>query len=106
VFADPDSPPCDVLAPCLEQLHQRHKRVSIVVISRGDPALTRAWIAEHGLTMPVALQRRWEVSRAYGLLATPMAYLLDDRGAVVDGAAVGVDAIVALASSQGGAHAA
>ena len=47
-------------------------------------------------TFPVVLQKRWEVSKAYGIFMTPVGYLIDERGVIVRDVAMGRDAIVAL----------
>jgi len=70
-----------------------------VLISRGEPRENRAKVKEHGLTFPVVLQQRWEISRLYGMFATPMAYLVDEAGIISANVAVGVDGILALVSS-------
>lgn len=51
------------------------------------------------MTFPVALQRRWEVSRQYATLATPVAYLVDEQGAIAHEAADDCQAIVRLAQA-------
>jgi peroxiredoxin len=66
------------------------------MISRGDPDANRAKVSEEGLTFPVALQRQWEISRAYGMFTTPIGYLIDEEGVIAADVAVGVDAIVNL----------
>ncbi len=73
--------------------------VEVVLISRGEPRENRAKVKEHGLTFPVVLQQRWEISRLYGMFATPMAYLVDEAGIISANVAVGVDGILALVSS-------
>ena len=42
------------------------------------------------------LQRHWEISRAYGMFATPIGYLIDRTGTLASGVAVGEDAILRL----------
>lgn len=103
VFTDPTHPPCGEVAVRLEAVHRLGSGPSTVVIARGDLETNRAWAAEHGLTPPIGLQHRWDVSRAYGLLATPVAYLVDERGNVAAPVAVGADAILDLAASAAGA---
>jgi peroxiredoxin len=100
VFSDPACGPCDVLAPKLERLHRRLPDLQILIVSRGDPDANRAKVAEHGLTFPVVLQRRWEISREYGMFATPIGYLLDEEGVIKADVAVGTDAILALGASH------
>jgi hypothetical protein len=43
------------------------------------------------------MQRQWEVSKEYGMFATPIGYLIDDQGIVANDVAVGVAPILALA---------
>ena len=49
-----------------------------------------------------ALRRgeKWELSRAYGIFSTPVAFLIDERGIIAADVAVGVDAILALAARE------
>lgn len=100
VFSDPDCGPCDVLAPRLERLAKEVPGLSVLMVSRGDPERNRAKVAEHGITFPVVLQEQWQLSREYAKFATPIAYLIDAEGRVAATVAVGVDAILALASGQ------
>jgi hypothetical protein len=44
----------------------------------------------------VVLQQQWEISRLYAMFATPMAYLIDGAGVIVQDVAVGVEPIVSL----------
>lgn len=98
VFSDPHCGPCDELAPRLERVHRESPDVQIVMISRGEADLNRSKARQHGLTFPVVLQRHWEISRLFAKFATPIAYLIDERGIVAAGVAMGVDAILALLS--------
>ena len=98
VFSDPDCRPCQEMAPQLEQIHRDSTHLAVVMISRGDPEANRAKVREHGLTFPVALQRKWEISRAYGMFATPIGYLIDEAGVLASGVAVGGSAIFELAA--------
>jgi peroxiredoxin len=97
VFSDPACGPCLELAPKLEQLHRRGGEPRLVMIGRGEAAANREQARELGLTFPIPLQRRWEASRAYGLFATPIGYLIDASGTIAAEVAVGADAILALA---------
>jgi peroxiredoxin len=95
VFSDVDCGPCDALAPDLVALTE--KGVQIVMISRGDPVRNRAKAAEKGYSFPVILQRSWEVSKQYGMFATPIGYLIDEQGVLAKDVAVGPEAILSLA---------
>jgi len=102
VFSDPACQPCNELAPELEQRHRAASDPQVLMVSRRDLEGNRAMIAHHNLTFPVVLQRHWEVSRDYGLLATPVAYLIDEAGVVAANAAIGSEAILALQASLAG----
>lgn len=98
VFSSPSCGPCNALAPELEKFHRNHPEVELVMISRAELKANRAKVKEHGLTFPVVLQQQWEVSRRYAMFATPIAYLIDEAGVIVQDVAVGVDAILDLMS--------
>jgi peroxiredoxin len=98
VFSDPNCGPCDELAPTLEQYHRRTAEIQILMVSRGDPSANQAKAREHGLTFPIALQKAWEISRQYAIFATPIAYLIDQKGVIIADVAVGVEPILALVS--------
>jgi peroxiredoxin len=66
------------------------------MISRGDPDENQRKVAQHALSFPVLLQQQWEISRAYGMFATPIGYLVDEEGRLAADVAVGPDAILAL----------
>ena len=96
VFSDPHCGPCNALAPQLEAFRHKHLEIQVVMISRGDPKENRAKVKEHGLTFPIVLQQRWEISRRYAIFATPVAYLIDEAGIIAHDVAVGVEPILAL----------
>src|SRR6266568_423307 len=96
VFSDLHCGPCQVLAPHLGKFHREHADISVVMISRGEPKENRAKVKEDGLTFLVVLQQRWEISRLYAMFATPIAYLIDERGVVANDVAAGVEPILAL----------
>jgi thiol-disulfide isomerase/thioredoxin len=98
VFSDPNCGPCDQLAPQLEQLARRTPGVQVLLVTRGEEEANRAKAAQHGLTFPVVLQRQWEISREYGMFATPVAYLIDEAGVLARDVAVGLEPILALFS--------
>jgi methylamine dehydrogenase accessory protein MauD len=93
VFSDPDCGPCAEVAPALERFHRGSAGVQVLMISRRDPEANRGKVAELGLTFPVVLQRHWEISLLYGMFATPIAYLIDERGVLATDAVVGVQPI-------------
>ena len=68
------------MAPRLEELY-RHQ-LQVLMVSRGDPEENRRKVQQHGLTFPVVLQRKWEISRLYAMFATPVGYLIDEEGTI------------------------
>jgi peroxiredoxin len=100
VFSDPACGPCNELAPKLQQLHARGAN-TVLMISRGDVEANARKIEEHGITFPVALQQQWEISRLYGMFATPIAFLIDEQGIIAAPVAVGPDRILALGEQRG-----
>jgi peroxiredoxin len=99
VFSDPKCRPCDELAPQLQRLHIESSDVPIVMISRGDAESNRQKAKAFGLTFPVALQRHWEISKEYGIFATPVGYLVGEDGVLAADVALGADAITRLAAT-------
>jgi peroxiredoxin len=100
VFSDPECGPCDELAPQLERIHRQSTDLQLLMVSRRDIETNRAKVARLGLTFPVVLQKSWEISLRYGMFATPIGYLIDERGTIVRDVAVGVAPILALVSES------
>jgi peroxiredoxin len=98
VFTDPRCGPCDQLAPDLVRLHlQDHNDdLALVMVGRGEAEENLRKAKEHGIQFPVVLQKRWEVSREYGMFATPAAFLIGEDGVIARDVAQGRDEILAL----------
>ena len=96
VFSDPHCGPCATVAPELQKFHREHPETVVLMISRGEPKENRAKVKEHGLSFPIVLQQRWEISRRYAMFATPVAYVIDENGDIARDVAVGVEPILAL----------
>ena len=97
VFSDPECGPCMELAPRLEELHRQRSDLQVVMVSRREVEANRAKAAQLRLTFPIVLQRQWEISREYGMFATPIGYLIDEKGVIAKDVAVGVEPILVLA---------
>jgi peroxiredoxin len=100
VFSDPECGPCNQLMPELERVHRRLPDLQVLMVSRGDQEANRAKGSEHGITFPVVMQRKWEISREYGIFATPVAYLIDEPGIIAADVAVGPGPILSLAYGE------
>jgi len=96
VFSDPHCGPCAELAPRLNEVHLERPELNVLVISRGDVEENRAKASELGLTFPIVLQQKWEVSLKYAMFSTPIGYLIDEQGILASDVAVGVGPILAL----------
>jgi len=104
VFSDVDCGPCEALAPDLVRIADsgRSSGMDVVMISRGDREENRRKAQEYGYPFPVLLQRSWEISKQYGIFATPVAFLIDEDGVITQHVAMGADAICALAEAPAG----
>jgi peroxiredoxin len=99
VFSDPQCGPCDELAPHLVRLHREYANDGwgVIVVGRGNAEDNRRKAEQHSFEFPVLLQdRKWKVSKEYGTVATPAAFLIGEDGVIASDAAVGRDAIVTL----------
>jgi peroxiredoxin len=104
VFSDPECGPCAPVATALERLHRERADVQIVMISRRDPELNRRKVVTLGLTFPVALQRHWEISRLFGIFATPVGYWIDEEGVIGKDVAKGLEEILQLVPQVRAGH--
>jgi peroxiredoxin len=102
VFSDPHCGPCMELAPRLQEIHDERPDFSVLVISRGDVDENRAKADSLGLSYPIVLQQKWEVSLKYAMFATPIGYLINEQGVLASDVAVGIEPILALAGEPGG----
>lgn len=81
-------PPCKEEMPAMERLYRRLKARGFVVLAvsidtPGSEAQVAAFLREHQLTYPVALDAKMEVARLYGVRALPSTYLIDREGRIV-----------------------
>ena len=107
VFSDPECGPCQALTPELVELDRRRRddSLEVLMISRGGVEANRTKAEAQGITFPVVLQRRWEISKEYAMFATPAGYLLDEEGRIAKQVAVGPEDILRLVdASPGGAR--
>lgn len=98
VFSSPTCGPCDYIAPKLQAVHEANPDVAVVVISQKDMEAVRAKAEKFGLTHTIVVQKAWEVSKDYGIFATPVGYLIDENGVLLSDVAVGADPIINLAA--------
>jgi len=96
LFSDPKCGPCNALLPDVQRRYAAGSEVDVVMVSRGDHAANASKLAELRVTFPVVLQRQWEISKLYGMFATPIAFLVDEQGTIAAPVAVGAQRILAL----------
>ena len=99
VFSDPHCGPCDELAPHLARLHHEHGNngLAVVQVGRGEAEENRRKADQHGLQFPVVIQEKSNLSKQYGVHATPVAFLIGQDGVIAKNVAVGTDAVLTLA---------
>jgi len=79
--------PCREEMPAMERLYRKLKAKGFVVLAvsidaEGSEAAVVAFLREHGLTYPVALDPTMEVARLYTVRALPSTYLIDRKGRI------------------------
>lgn len=96
LFTDPKCGPCNVLLPEVGRWQQEHaQKLTIALVSRGDPEDNRVKASEHGLD-GVLVQEDWEVCEAYEVQGTPSAVLVQPDGTIGSSVARGSQPIEAL----------
>ena len=91
LFTDPHCGPCKELFPDVGRWQAEHSdKLTIAVVSRGEPDENATMASEHGLTH-VLLQEDWEVGSAYQVDGTPSAVLVRPDGTIGGSALEGVD---------------
>lgn len=104
VFTDPHCEPCDQIAPELARLHRQHETngLALVMVGRGGAEENRRKARNIGLEFPVVVQKKWELSKLYGIFATPVAFLINEEGVIARDVAAGAEAILQLVSNLRG----
>jgi peroxiredoxin len=97
VFSDVTCAPCEAMSPDLVKLAEKNaKKLQVVIVSRGDVEENRRKAEAFGYPFPVVLQKSWEISKLYGMFATPIGYLIDENGIIEKDVAMGPEAILEL----------
>ena len=82
VVTDPRCGPCYELLPDVSGWQRVYgDRLSIALVSNGDPGINRSMTAEYGI-YPVLLQRERELDEAYNLVQAPAAVLISTDGQI------------------------
>lgn len=96
VFTDPRCGPCDEVTSSLARMRTNKNELSIVMVGRGDRMEILRKAEQFGIEFPVLVQEGWRVSKDYGMFATPVAFLIDERGVIAQEVAQGPEAILSL----------
>lgn len=81
VFTQSRCGPCHDIAPELNRLHETGEQ-QVLVVNNGEPDATAEWAAEIRAAFPIATQEDRSVSKEYQVLATPYAFVVDERGVI------------------------
>src|SRR5215471_631537 len=81
VFVQTGCGPCSAVVPDLNRLH-REGKYQLLVVNNADRDKAREWVNEHNAEFPVLIQEKWVVSKRYEVIATPFAFLIDEKGIV------------------------
>jgi peroxiredoxin len=93
IFTDPGCGPCTAMLPEIGRWQQEHQeKLTISLISLGDPGENRTKASEHGLTN-VLLQKEREVAEAYRVSGTSSALLVRPVGTIASPVAGGEESI-------------
>jgi peroxiredoxin len=99
VFSDPDCRPCEGALRDLAALDRERDDLAIVAVSRGELEANRRKAEEGDIAFPVVIQNGWRVSKQYGIFATPVAFLIDEKGVIAARVAKGREEILQLAAA-------
>jgi len=102
IFFNPGCGFCQKMTPDLAAL-PADGPLRLIIVSTGDPEANRRLIQQHGIRIPVLLQKQMEVASLYQVNGTPMGYLIDERGNIASQRAVGAQALLALVPPTGAA---
>ena len=76
-------PDCRVEAPMLEELHQNHPELILLLVdSKETPEVVQAFVDEFGITHPVLLDKDGAVSELYQIFAIPTEIFIDKDGII------------------------
>jgi len=78
--------PCRVEMPLLEATWRRHRDAGLVVlgasVDQGDPSVVRDFVAERGITYPIAIVGRGVLDQLGGVIGYPTSVLIGRDGRV------------------------
>ncbi len=97
VFSDVTCGPCEAMSPDLVKLAEKKgDKLQVLMISRGAEEANKQKAEAFGYPFPVLRQKNWEISKLYGMFATPIAFLIDENGVIEKDVAAGPEPILSL----------
>jgi methylamine dehydrogenase accessory protein MauD len=79
VFTQSGCSPCKAIVPELNRLERRGTH-QVLVVNNADAEKTRAWGREVDAHFPVLAQENYALSKRFQVLATPFAFVIDEKG--------------------------
>jgi peroxiredoxin len=101
LFFNPACGFCRELLPKLERKGEERRtngedRPLLIIISAGGAEANRTLFEQHKVSCPVLLQKESEAAAAYKANGTPSGYLIDPKGRIASGLAMGGEAFMEL----------
>jgi peroxiredoxin len=87
-------PPCREEMPSMEALYRRFRGRGLEFLAvdiQEDPEEVSAFMGEHGLSFPAALDRAGRISAEYGVRGIPTTFIIDREGNIIASAVGGRD---------------
>jgi methylamine dehydrogenase accessory protein MauD len=81
VFVQTGCGPCGAVVPDLNSMCRDQKLV-LLVVNNGEKDKIREWVDNVKAEFPVLIQESFAVSKKYEVLATPFAFLIDEKGII------------------------
>jgi len=106
VFTQSGCGPCHDIMPELTLLGRRD--LQVLVVNRGDMETTRQWASELQAQFPVLVQDGLDLSKKYGVFATPFAFLIDEKGVIASKGIIGskrhIEYVLSAPANTGDCH--
>ncbi|HEV2949359.1 MAG TPA: TlpA disulfide reductase family protein [Gemmataceae bacterium] len=82
VFVQTGCSPCHAVVPELNELHKQGKIQVLAINNAASSDAARQWASEAGAVFPVLMQENWKVSKQYQVMATPFAFVINEKGVI------------------------
>lgn len=81
-------PPCQLEMPHMEKIYQEYEKDGVVVLAvnltftEQDPEKVPVFVKDYGLSFPVVLDKKGDVSDLYAVVGYPTTYIIDSQGVI------------------------